>query len=102
MGGAALPVGHDTACGLDHRNRGLYVISVQPGLDNQIDLTGGQQGISIAVHPVPCQLHLVRNGLKSARFCFGSNLGESGEQDRLIKATGRARFKEWPRPRGPS
>ena len=52
----ALPVGYNSAGGLNYSDRRLNIIGMKPGLDDQIDLPGRDQCISISIQTVAGQI----------------------------------------------
>ena len=84
---AALPVGDDAARSLDHRNRGLHVIGFEAGLDHQIDLTGSDQRIGIAIGAIPDQPGLRGNAAEGSTLIRGAHFGEGGKQDSFGQRT---------------
>src|SRR5690348_16953658 len=49
---AALPGGHDAAGAGDDRDQGDDVVRLELGLDDQVDLAGGEHAIGVAVAAV--------------------------------------------------
>ncbi len=56
--GSPVPAGDRSAGLLDYRDEGDDVVWLAPGLHNDVDLTGGEHAIGIAIGPVPRKTHL--------------------------------------------
>ena len=92
-GRASLPIGHNAARRLDHRNRGLHVIGLQARLDHQINLPGGDQRIGVAIGAITHEFCPPRHPAKGGALFGGADLGEGGHHDGLGQTPGRARFQ---------
>ena len=96
---AAIPVGDNATSRLDHRDRGLYVIGVQPGFDHQVDLARSQQRVCITVHAITCQLRTPGHVVKTVLFSGCAHFRKGGEHNRLFQTRRVTRGQVGPPPR---
>ena len=91
---AAPPITDHPTCRLHKRHRGLDIIGVQAGLNDQIDLPRSQKRIGVAIHAVAGQLTLLGQGVEGLSLKGAADLGKGGEDRRLRQMPRLARASE--------
>ena len=63
---AVFPGGHDAAGAFDDRDQRQHVVRLKLGLDDEIDMAGGEHAIGIAIAAIARQPHRLLNPAETA------------------------------------
>mmetsp|Transcript_19074 Transcript_19074/g.31320 ORF Transcript_19074/g.31320 Transcript_19074/m.31320 type:complete len:252 (+) Transcript_19074:409-1164(+) len=92
----ALPVGDNSARGLNHGDGRLDVIGIKASLDHQVNLPSCQQRVGVTVHAIAGEFGLGRDTFKASAFRFGAHFRKGCKDHRFRQRGGFAGLEGHP------
>ena len=90
---AVFPCGHDAAGAFDDGNERQHVVRLELGLDDEIDVSGREHAIGVAIAAIARQPHRLLDASETAPVGFVHEKRAGGEHDRIAERRARARLQ---------